>query len=210
MAEDDKKTGVGAEASKLAETLTRYPDSEIFKQDNTRYYQQGNSFRELDGIRDGKLLEGLKAAKEDKKPTPVQQDAMMEAAKLVVDGKKAVEGKSTKVASVPLARLVEAANQYYEMGDNKNGDILINYAVNQSEAIDKQNNKKEDSKITTELKEYKAAVDGYYKGEGQEKGTPKVSIDPKMEALLAGMDKVQAGSTNASLPAEMGSKVRGV
>lgn len=198
MADDDKKTGLGEKAGALAGKLTAYPDSEIFKQDNERYYQKGKTFRELDGIRDNKLVEGLEALKDNKAPSVEAKAALKEAAKLLVNAEKALKTKSTEVAEIPLARLIEAANQYYTVGDNKSGDTLINYAIQQSEAIDKENKVKGEGAITKQLKEFKDAVDEHYKGVK----APRVSVDPKMEALLAAAGKTTLSEPNPkdSLP----------
>ena len=200
------ENGIGDKAAALAEKLTAYPNSDIFKHDNEKYYSNGEVFKELDGIRDRKLLPALEAQKLEANLTKEQDTVIKKADEILTKAEESLTSKKPEIQKIPLARLVEAANQYYAAGERDSGDILVKYAIQQAELIEKPKLKSpgEEGPITTQLNEFKAAVDEHYKEQkkAQNKSDYKgAAIDPKLESLIAasGNVKLEKG-TNSSIP----------
>lgn len=203
---DQNTTGIGAKAAKLAETLTAYPTSNIYKQDAARYYTKGASFPNLKSISEGKLAPALQAKKDGKEPDAAGKAAITEAEKLVKMAKDSLESKMPNIEAVPLARLVEAANQYYAVGDSKSGNALLDFAIQQSDLIEKPE-KDKSGPISTELKAFKAAVDEHYKGKAKEMEPKSPTTEKKdgqtaidLAKLVADMGSIELNRAANTIP----------
>ena len=205
MAEDDKKTGVGEEAQALADKLTNQ-GSAIYLQDDRTHYKLGETFPQMNGISSGVLKTALEKT-ENKTPLNTQEKATLKVDENLLkladastktkpralnkkEKQTAATGKGSEIfvekdgiAYMPLARIVEAANQHYAVGDETKGNKLLDYAIKQAELIEKRNGNSGSTSLSAPLKEYKTAVDEYYKGEAKEKEEPQASKNPDMKAL---------------------------
>ena len=239
MAEKDPKEVIEArkKIAEIASTLTS-EGKPIFTYDNETYYSKGETFQELDGIRDIKLPGIMRKVVKNEAAKKEATDGLKEAEvatlkqaqkllKKAEDSLKANDGKAN--LDVPMARIVVAADGYRDAGKNEEAGKLYDYAIQQAEIIEKETlaanakepeEKKRTPTMTDALKAYKAAIDtaAGKKMEAELKGGPVEKKDgqpmssaskPDFAAMLASAENVQLDRNVLTLAKPPVSKVRG-
>lgn len=155
----------------------------VFSFDNDKYYSKGETFQELDGIRDLKLPAILRkvvkneAAKKEatdgltdaEKATRKQAENLLEKAQKSLKANEAIKAEDRKAdLDVPMARIIVAADGYRDAGKHEEADKLYSYAIQQAEIIEKEvlaaNAKQPEAAkrtptMTDAIKEYKYYID---------------------------------------------------